>query len=123
MYLFGSAGRGEADALSDVDVGFVLADRRPLEEDPVSLHENLRQAAARMLKVRRDAVDVTVLNVAPPLVAYQAIKEGRLLYCADEHRRVEFEDRVLQKALDLMVEMRLFFKESREAILEGSFYG
>ena len=60
--LFGSAARGAAGPLSDLDVGLLL-------RDSLSLEARTKIAAAvgsRVQKLAGPRVDVTVLNDAPP---------------------------------------------------------
>jgi predicted nucleotidyltransferase len=66
-YVFGSTVRGQARASSDVDVA-VLFEPEPGPRDLDSLTTDLQMAAGR-------AVDLVVLNTAPPLLAHRIIKD------------------------------------------------
>jgi predicted nucleotidyltransferase len=59
----------------------------------------------------RRPADVVVLNDAPPLLTYQALREGRLIFERDRAARVEFEVRAGQIYTDL-IPMRHFFQEA-----------
>jgi predicted nucleotidyltransferase len=59
----------------------------------------------------RRPADVVVLNDAPPLLTYQALREGRLIFERDRAARVEFEVRAGQIYTDL-IPMRRFFQEA-----------
>ena len=86
-YLFGSAARGQADRLSDVDIA-VLFDARLGAEESVErqlrLMGNLEEYANR-------EVQVVILNRAAPLLAYQAVQHGILLYERSRSERIDFE--------------------------------
>ncbi len=94
-YLFGSAARGEATPLSDVDVAVYLdgLDRTQRTKIYLPLLADLQQA------IGDGELDLIYLNDAPSGVAYDVIS-GRLLYCVDERRRVEIEAGILSKYLD-----------------------
>ena len=70
-YLFGSAARGRADALSDVDFA-VLLDHGLSPEARVDIQLRLMGALA---ECSAREVQVVVLNEAPPLLAYQVVEE------------------------------------------------
>jgi predicted nucleotidyltransferase len=92
VYLFGSAARGEARSSSDVDVAILFA---PLPEarDLDALAEQLGAAA-------QCAVDLVVLNTAPPLLAHEIVATGRPLLCRDEDERLRFVTRAIARYLD-----------------------
>lgn len=100
IYLFGSEAKGRAGPLSDLDVALLL-------EEPKEAHK--RDFMPHLLLVsevthacRKFDVDVVMLNEATPLLAYEVIHGGQLLYEADHNRRVEFEARAIQHYLDLV---------------------
>jgi len=93
-YLFGSYARGLETPRSDVDIAVLLSEvpERPLEYY-MSLELRLAEAFGR-------DVDLVFLNDAPPLLKYQVIKYGRLLFSRDERVRVMFEAKSLCEYLD-----------------------
>ncbi len=90
---FGSRARGEAGPRSDVDLA-VLLDRRP------SLREELRLRAEVVEELRRDDIDLVVLNLAPPLLRYEAVAAGRRLFARDEEAADRFEERAARECFD-----------------------
>lgn len=70
-YLFGSHASGQAGPLSDVDVAVYL-DRRV---KPWAYRLKLMEKLSKLLK--RDDLDLVVLNQAPPLLGYEIIKFGK----------------------------------------------
>ncbi|RLG41430.1 MAG: nucleotidyltransferase domain-containing protein [Thermoproteota archaeon] len=88
-FLFGSAARGEASSLSDVDIG-VFLDPSLSEEDML---EVLMEIASQ-LKVGIKG-DLVLLNKASPSLAFEVIR-GRALVVRDERALKEFVHRTLK---------------------------
>src|SRR3954469_18431794 len=72
-YLFGSQARGDAQAHSDVDVA-VFVDRGRAQ--PGSFGYDAALAADLMAALRRNDVDVVILNDAPPLLYHRVLRDG-----------------------------------------------
>ena len=104
-YLYGSKSRGSQTPLSDTDVAVLLSE---LPENMLDYHLDLTD---RISKVMGDDVDLVILNTAPPLLRYQVIKHGTVLYSRDEKTRVEFEAKATGEYLD--------FSRRRERYDEG----
>jgi predicted nucleotidyltransferase len=95
-YLFGSVARGWADQLSDVDIAVLLDER--LEAD-----ERIERQLRFMVDLDEYAdreVQVVVLNQAPPLLAYQVVRHGILLYERSRAERIAFEVRTRRVYFD-----------------------
>lgn len=76
-YLFGSQAEGRATPLSDVDLAVWFAPA-VAPQDRSQARLDLTTECCRILE--RDAVDVVVLNNAPPLLQYDVAQHGRLIY-------------------------------------------
>lgn len=112
--LFGSAGRGEAGVLSDLDVAVYV--------DPdTSARErfDLRIALGNEL-VDLGRPDVVVLNDAPPLLAHRAL-QGRRLVVRDEVAYVRFFVRTLAMSEDQRPMRELHARARRRRLEEGRF--
>ena len=96
-YLFGSRAQGTAHALSDVDVA-VLLDAGLSQRDLGEVR--LRLTAELMRLLHTDAVDLVVLNHAPFLLRHRVLRQGQLLFAADDAERVRFTAETLERYLD-----------------------
>ncbi len=95
-YLFGSTVRGDTGRLSDVDIG-VLLDEKLSKKDRFDLELKLMGEIAALIK--KNKIDLIVLNEAPLLLAYNIIKNGIILK-SSERERVKFETKLLSKYMD-----------------------
>ena len=91
-YLFGSHATGCTHAESDVDIAVLLAASLTAEER-FTVRLTLIGALSHLFGT--DYVDVVVLNEASPLLAYEVLRNGVLLYCPDDNTRVDFQVRAL----------------------------
>jgi predicted nucleotidyltransferase len=96
-YLFGSQAKGNVGPLSDIDIAVCFDETIPSAE-----HFDLRLEVLGELTdlLQTDDVDLVVLNEAPPLLAHRILRDGRLLFSADERSRLRFETRAVLQYLD-----------------------
>ena len=99
-YLFGSHAEGRAHRESDVDLG-VLLDRRAHSTREARFDERVRLTAWAVGALHRNAVDVVVLNDAPPGLARHIVTTGRRVYCRDAEVDHAFVRDVQLRAADL----------------------
>lgn len=84
VYLFGSRAADPSNNSSDLDVAF-CAGKGFTWDAYYKLYGEVT------LKLKSDMVDLIWLNSADQILAFQVIKYGRLLYCADAPALNEFE--------------------------------
>ncbi|MBM4144525.1 MAG: nucleotidyltransferase domain-containing protein [Lentisphaerae bacterium] len=82
VWVFGSASQGEIRAGADFDIG-VLFGRRPKLDELAEIRARLQEALAF------EEIDLTVLDVASPILRFEAMR-GRRVLCADKARCAEF---------------------------------
>jgi predicted nucleotidyltransferase len=99
-YLFGSHASGSAHRESDVDVGVVL-DYGVHATRASRFAERVRLASELIGTLHVNAVDLVVLNDAPPLLTRRILLEGRQVYCADVDADRDFRRDTLLRAADL----------------------
>ncbi len=96
-YLFGSQTRGEAGPLSDIDIAIGF-DQAVGPDERYDLRLEVLGELTDLFKT--DDIDLVVLNDAPPLLAHRILREGQLLFSADEKTRMAFETSAVLKYLD-----------------------
>lgn len=94
-FLFGSLARGEGRSGSDVDIA-VLVDRLA-PKNPLLAAEI---ASEVMGLLRRNDVDVVVVNQAPPVLKHRVARDGAVLYARSNSDVAEFVLRALQEYVD-----------------------
>lgn len=105
VYLFGSAARNERGPLSDFDFAIqtapgLSASRRFAVK--LAVMERLSKA------LKTDAIDVVLMDEAPPLLAHRILREGKTLYCRNPILRVRQEFRLLNEYLDMKEDLDAF---------------
>ena len=76
-YLFGSQAKGTANHESDIDIAVLLADQIPQAE----YGQRVVDLNTELIGIfQRDAIDVALLNTAPPLLAFQVVRHGVVIY-------------------------------------------
>jgi len=96
-YLFGSQARGQSGPLSDIDLAVLLADT---VQNADTFETRLMLMAEVSHQLRTDSIDVLILNQAPLALAYRVLRDGILVYCRDEAKRIKFTARTVSMYLD-----------------------
>lgn len=115
VYGHGSRVRGVARPDSDLDVAVLFAQRRDWrveEEVCASLEARLKAPCA---------LDVRVLNDAPPAFQFRVVRDRGLLWEADRAERVRFEGRVFREYQDQQYYRDQYDAALRRSIQEGNF--
>jgi len=110
-YVFGSVARGDARPASDVDVAVLLTGPVPgrLAGLPYSLERRLELALRR-------AVQVVVLNSAPPELVARVLRDGEILLERDRSQRIRFEVRARNLYFDLQPFLRRYRRLEGRAV-------
>jgi hypothetical protein len=98
-YLFGSRARGAGHAHSDVDVA-VFIDEGSIDPGPFGYRSEL--TTALMSGLGTNAVDVVVLNHAPPLLYHRVLRDGMRLFARDLRATTVREGRALSRHCDFV---------------------
>jgi predicted nucleotidyltransferase len=113
VYLFGSYGRGEPRASSDVDVAVVFAEG--CARDAVACGFYRAEYVADLEDRLQRRVDVIDLERVDPVLAFSVLTEGRVILERDVDRRVAAEVRQAALYQDLSERRRAYIQR----LLEG----
>ncbi len=111
-YLFGSYLRGDQTSRSDIDIAILLHE---FPKKSLKYYLHLINILTEMLG---DDVDLTILNFAPPLLKFQIIKNGKVIYCRSNRSRINFEARSMCEYLDFRRAMERYDECMMKQILE-----
>jgi hypothetical protein len=114
-YLFGSLARGQATPRSDVDVAVLL----DAGLGPRELVERQLELAVALDDLSTREVQVVLLNTAPPFLAYQVLREGRLLHERDREERIDFEVRAMKRYFDVKPMLDFYRERLVRELQEG----
>ena len=117
-YLFGSQATGGTHAESDVDIAVLLDASLTADE---RFTEQLALIGTLSDLFGTDHVDVVVLNEASPLLAYEVLRNGVLLYCPNDDTRVDFQVRALCAYEDTASLRNLLAEAMIERLKAGTF--
>jgi len=103
-YLFGSQASGRVHPGSDVDIAMLLDDALlpPQKGWGGPLLGRRLDLIAAVERYADCEVDVIILNNAPPLLCFEVLRKGRLLWDGNRGARVEFEVRCGKNYADLL---------------------
>ena len=118
-YLFGSQATRRTHPNSDVDVAVLLDESLTSDE---RFAERLRLLGDLSCIFGTDHVDLVILNDASPLLAYETLRHGVLLYCADARTRIEFQVHALRTYEDTMP-LRRILSEAMVARFKAGTFG
>lgn len=96
VYLYGSYARGEANEMSDIDLGVVLKER---QLEAFSIPEV--QMAEELSDITGIKVEIQNLELCRIDFAHRVVSEGLLIYSGDEKLRVEFEEKIFRDYFDI----------------------
>ena len=100
-YLFGSALQGKFGKDHDIDIGLFLSPERYASLDegrPYGYKAEMIVELMNLLKY--NLIDPVILNECTPVLAYQVIHHGVLLFSRSEKTRIEFELSSLRRHAD-----------------------
>ncbi len=111
-YVFGSYAKGYERSDSDIDIGLLLTH----DEEGSGLYpERIAGELKDNLKTRRD-IDVRILNRGTLRFLHQVLN-GRLVFCRDDKKRIEFETSTIRKYLDFKPFLEEYDRMRKERLL------
>ncbi len=122
VYLFGSYASGMQRELSDVDIA-VLFHNIVCKED--YLYNRLKLLGELSAILGSDAIDLVVLNEAPPALGYRITKDGEMIYAAEKSKSqiVNYKVKTWDRYFDYKPAQKIFSAGLAKRIQEGRFGG
>lgn len=103
VIIFGSVVEGTAHTESDIDVGVVFEDLKPLKEDPLNVYGMLYEEFTGKI---RGNVDIVYLHEAPLSLQFEAVTEGIPVFYSSPEFFYDYKERTVLLYLDFR-----FFEE------------
>jgi predicted nucleotidyltransferase len=113
-YLFGSYARGNAGALSDIDVA-ILGDTALDWRDVTSISQRLSEL------LEDDAIDLVDLRRVPDLLAHRVLKEGVCLFARSLSARLDYEVGIEMRYADAAPLRKEYLTMLERRIVSGTF--
>lgn len=110
-YLFGSHAKSNTTSLSDIDIA-VFLDETLTEKQIFGICLEISGELSK--EYNTDKIDLVVLNTSPLLLSFDIVATGKILYCADEKRRIEFEARTMS----LYFDQQYYYKRHSEFTID-----
>lgn len=107
--LFGSLAKGTANAMSDIDIA-VMVDPKFDKVFPYGYQAELITDLMQVLK--RNDIDVVILNDAPIALKYQVLRYGKFIHVKDKQSRIQFQIDTINQYEDY----KILYRVHEEAI-------
>ncbi len=117
LYLFGSQARGDENQSSDFDFAVKFDGKN---KNTFKAKLRLMSELSKILK--NDKVDVIDFNKAEPILAFNAIKAGQVIYSRTEKERVMDRVRIMQVYYDRLYYYNRHFKNAIDQMAQGKLY-
>lgn len=115
LFIFGSGAKGKLKPLSDLDFGILLSmklDKKERFEKQLELIGTFNET------FKTDEIDLVLMNDAPIRFSYNILRDGKLLFCGDRTKLVDFVERTVKLYLDF----KFFRDDFDRAYLKGVGY-
>ncbi len=99
----------------------VLVRPKALGRDP--LRYRLKLMADLMSILKREDIDLILLNQSPPLLAHRVLKNGKLIFERSAAARTAFQVRTVNRYLDTVPMRNLYLAYLKKHAREGSIFG
>lgn len=97
-YLFGSVAKEKAGPISDIDIAVYLEEETDLTSGSFGYKAELIFDLQRGLNTNQ--IDLVILNQAPLFLAFNVLKEGKLIFCRSKEIRVDYHYLIQRDYLD-----------------------
>lgn len=115
LYLFGSQARGKTHLRSDFDFA-VKFDKKKIED---AFDAKLKLIGKLSGILKRDDVDVVDMENSGPLLNFNIIKYGKLIYCHNKKEQIMDKVKIMQEYFDRQYYHDRHFKQAVEQMAAG----
>jgi len=115
IFLFGSYAKKTTTKLSDIDIGILFKKDFNYVNDELKIIQKLSEI------FQNNSIDLTILNAAPPDLAFEVIKSGELLLVNDEEALIEFKKYITFKYFDYQFIKKEIMEHMLLRIKKGTF--
>lgn len=98
-YIFGSVAQGRTSALSDIDIAIII-DRQQIKEETYRYGYKSEILTHLMKLLKRNDVDLVILNDSKTLLKHRVLYFGRLIYSKNERKRIAFQTSTIDQYND-----------------------
>ena len=96
-YLFGSAAKGKASALSDIGIGIYLS----VGLTKAQRNQKRLELIAKLTTIlKNNRIDLLIFNDTPPVLNFEIIKPNVLVLVRDHDLKLDVEQRIMSRYLD-----------------------
>src|SRR3990167_7541946 len=96
-YLHGSYLLRHNSEHNDIDIGIVLDKKTPF----ITMEEEIELSSFLEERLGISPIDVKVLNSAPKFFQYKVVKDGKVIFCRDELKRIKYEVNLTNEYFDI----------------------
>ncbi|MFC2157869.1 nucleotidyltransferase domain-containing protein [Acidobacteriota bacterium] len=118
-YLYGSFLDDTFNKFSDIDIALVIKDL-PDKQQLMQLEMKLTALLDKRFKT---PFDVRTINDAPLKVKGEVVTHGKLIYCADEEFRVNFETYIRDRYFDFLPTLNFMREVYLSSVKSGGLIG
>lgn len=117
-YLYGSLAKKTDNKLSDIDLAIYIDENK---KPPSSNFGYRSDLIYDLQKFSKKDIDLIILNEVSITLAFNVIKEGKLLFTKSKRIRTEFHDKTMNKYLDLLPLFKVQKNYLKSSIEEGKY--
>lgn len=97
ILIFGSAIDGTFHKGSDIDFAVLFKNKEMALKNPVMVYGEIYREISKNFKGK---IDIVYLHEAPLSLQFNAVTEGKLIFCSDENFFYEYKDKTIMLYLD-----------------------
>lgn len=114
--LFGSRARGDNNLKSDLDIALLLASNFFEKINEIDIRIDLSNYFSELTGLESDII---ILNSAKPLLKFQILKYGEIIYVKDDFSYASYFSKSLKEYFDFKYYKEYHYKKMKERLLKS----